>query len=76
MKENKSRKDGKGRGYIEYTIVAMVGTQLVVSIFIGFGVGYWLDGKFDTRPVFMLLLTFLGVAAGFINVYKVLKKAK
>lgn len=76
MKENKSRKDGKGRGYIEYTIVAMVGTQLVVSIFIGFGVGYWLDGKFNTRPVFMLLLTFLGVAAGFINVYNVLKKAK
>lgn len=54
----------------------MVGTQLVVSIFIGFGIGYWLDGLLGTRPLLMLVFTIFGVAAGFFNVYRELKKAK
>lgn len=76
MKENKSNNDKQGRGYVEYTLLAMVGTQLVVSIFIGFGMGYWIDGLFDSRPLFMLIFTVFGVAAGFFNVYRELKKAK
>ena len=76
MKENKSNDSGKGTGYVEYTLLAMVGTQLVVSIFIGFGIGYWLDGLLGTRPLLMLVFTIFGVAAGFFNVYRELKKAK
>lgn len=76
MKENRSKREGKGKGYVEYTMLAMVGTQLVVSIFIGFGIGLWLDGQIGTSPLFLLIFTFLGVAAGFYNVYKLLKKAK
>ena len=56
--------------------MAMVGTQLVVSIFIGFGIGYWLDGLLGTRPLLMLLFVVLGVAAGFVNIYRQLKKVK
>ena len=29
----------------------------------GLGGGYWLDGRFDTRPVFLLLGGVLGVGA-------------
>lgn len=76
MKENSRKKDGKGKSYVEFALLAMVGTQLVVSIFIGFGIGYWLDGLFGTRPMLMLLFMILGVAAGFFNVYRELKKAK
>ena len=76
MKENSSNKDSKGKSYVEFALLAMVGTQLVVSIFIGFGIGYWLDGLFGTRPMLMLLFMILGVAAGFFNVYRELKKAK
>ncbi|MFQ5432512.1 MAG: AtpZ/AtpI family protein [Nitrospinota bacterium] len=50
--------------------------QLVVSIFIGFGVGYWLDRWLGTSPLIMLIFTFFGVAAGFINVYKEFKKVR
>jgi len=70
-----SNNGGKGKGYVEYALLAMVGTQLVVSIFIGFGIGYWLDGLLGTRPLLMLIFTFFGVAAGFFNVYRELKKA-
>ena len=76
MKENSSNKDGKGKSYVEFALMAMVGTQLVVSVFIGFGIVYWLDSLLGTRPVLMLLFLVLGVAAGFFNVYRELKKAR
>ncbi len=55
-------------------MLASVGTQLVVSIFIGFGTGYWLDKWLGTRPVFMLVCMLMGVAAGFLNIYRTVKK--
>ncbi len=65
------KKDGKrGPSYIELTVFASVGTQLVVSIFIGFGMGYWLDKQLGTQPVLMLVFMLLGVAAGFLNIYR------
>lgn len=76
LKENRSKREGKGKGYVEYALLAMVGTQLVVSVFIGFGIGYWLDGLLGTSPLFLLIFILFGVAAGFFNIYKVLKKVK
>lgn len=52
----------------------MVGTQFVVSIFVGFGIGYGLDTHFDTKPVFMLVFIFLGSVSGFLNIYRTLKR--
>jgi len=64
----------RGGQYVEFTLLGMVGTQLVVSIFIGFGVGYWLDTKLGTKPLLMLVFGILGVAAGFLNIYRTVKK--
>ncbi|MBI5178217.1 MAG: AtpZ/AtpI family protein [Nitrospinae bacterium] len=64
----------KRPNYVEYTLLAGVGTQLAVSIFVGFGVGYWLDKWLGTRPVFMVVFLLLGVAAGFLNVYRTVRK--
>ena len=38
--------------------------ELVAGLGIGFGIGYGLDVLFGTLPVFMVLFTFLGLAAG------------
>ena len=38
--------------------------ELIAGVFIGFGLGYGLDFLFGTKPVFILLLTLLGFAAG------------
>lgn len=38
--------------------------ELTAGVFIGFGLGYGLDFLFGTKPVFILLLTLLGFAAG------------
>jgi ATP synthase protein I len=42
-------------------------TELVAGLGLGFGIGYGLDTLFGTLPVFMLIFTLLGFAAG-INV--------
>ena len=38
--------------------------ELTAGVFIGFGLGYGLDFLFDTKPVFILILTLFGFAAG------------
>ena len=38
--------------------------ELVVGLLIGFGIGYGLDSLFGTLPIFLLLFTLLGLAAG------------
>jgi ATP synthase protein I len=39
-------------------------TELVVGLLLGFGIGYGIDYALDTRPLFMLIFTMLGFAAG------------
>lgn len=38
--------------------------ELVVGMGIGFGIGYGLDSLFGTLPIFLILFTLLGFAAG------------
>jgi len=38
--------------------------ELVVGLGIGFGIGYGLDSLFGTIPIFLVLFTLLGMAAG------------
>ena len=47
------------------------GTELVAAIAAGGLIGYFLDEKFDTKPLFLLVLLILGVITGFINVWRV-----
>lgn len=47
------------------------GVELVGAIFLPTAVGYMIDGWLDTRPIFMLILFFLGICTGFYNVYRI-----
>ena len=38
--------------------------ELVVGLGIGFGIGYGLDRLFGTLPIFLILFTMIGLAAG------------
>ncbi|MGB3244133.1 MAG: AtpZ/AtpI family protein [Sulfitobacter sp.] len=38
--------------------------ELVVGLLIGFGIGFGLDWLFGTLPIFLMLFTLLGLAAG------------
>ena len=54
-----------------------IGLSLAVAIFLGFGVGYFLDHKVfkdKTSPWFTLLFLGIGIAAGFKNLYSLAKR--
>jgi ATP synthase protein I len=47
-----------------------IGIELVVAIAVATGLGWAIDRWFGTRPWGMIVLFFLGVAAGMLNVYR------
>ncbi|MBZ5641985.1 MAG: AtpZ/AtpI family protein [Acidobacteriia bacterium] len=47
---------------------------LVACIAIGGGLGYYLDARFHTSPIFTLILGLLGFAAGMIQLVRRLSK--
>ena len=47
-----------------------LGTTLAVTVLAGVGAGYWLDGRLNTRPVFLLLGGTLGLAAGLYHFFR------
>jgi ATP synthase protein I len=70
---NENEKKGKFRQLRELYLISTVGIQLVVSIFIGLAIGVYLDGKFGTSPIFIFIFLLLGIAAGFMNLFRVAK---
>lgn len=65
QKKEAEELDGQARQGIQ------AGVELVGAIFLPTAIGYFIDGYFDTRPLFMLILFFLGICTGFYNVYRI-----
>ena len=53
-----------------------LGLQVALSIFIGFGIGRYLDGRFETDPWLTIIFLVLGIAAGFRNIGLAIKKLR
>ena len=53
-----------------------LGLSVALSIFIGLGLGLYLDQKFSTSPWLMLICLGLGIAAGFRNIGLAIKKIR
>jgi len=47
-----------------------LGTSLAVSLLLSLGAGYWIDKRFGTTPVFVLLGAAFGLFAVFYHLYK------
>ena len=52
--------------------LSTVGLSFVFALVLGFGGGYLLDGWLGSKPWLSFLGFFLGLAAGILNVYRVL----
>lgn len=52
--------------------LSTIGLSFVFAIMIGFGAGYWLDQRFGTKPWLSFIGFFLGLAAGVLNVYRIM----
>jgi F0F1-type ATP synthase assembly protein I len=53
--------------------LSTIGMSFVFALVLGFGAGYWLDTTLGTRPWLSFIGFFVGLAAGVLNVYRVLK---
>ena len=53
--------------------LSTIGMSFVVALILGFGAGYWLDRVLNTSPWLTFIGFFLGLAAGILNVYRVMK---
>ena len=49
---------------------SLIGLHLVATTFVGLFLGLALDKWLDTRPWFTLVLLFMGIAAGFKNMFQ------
>ena len=67
--ERTPRKSGDVPGSA-WGIAARFTTELIVAIAVGVGLGWLLDYWLHTRPIFMVVLFFLGAAAGIRNVMR------
>ncbi len=52
---------------------SLVGVHMVATTFVGLAIGYYLDKFFDTRPWLTLIFLFIGIGAGFKELFKYAK---
>ncbi|MBT8332042.1 MAG: AtpZ/AtpI family protein [Deltaproteobacteria bacterium] len=64
------------RTFKEMAYFSSLGISVSLAIFIGLGIGVWLDRKFDTSPWLTLIFLVLGIIAGFRNIALVIKRAR
>ncbi|HTZ35955.1 MAG TPA: AtpZ/AtpI family protein [Stellaceae bacterium] len=61
---------GDGAGQQALGIGFRIGIEFIVAIGVATGLGWAIDRTFGTRPFAMIVLFFLGVAAGMLTVYR------
>lgn len=59
---------------IQLASLSSIGIAMVVAIFGCFFLGRWLDRQLGTDPYLAFLLLLIGIAAGFRNIYVLLKR--
>ncbi|NLN78210.1 MAG: AtpZ/AtpI family protein [Armatimonadetes bacterium] len=55
--------------------ILSIGLLILISTFVGMGIGYWLDKKLGTGPWLIFIFTLLGLAAGLYETICILIRA-
>jgi F0F1-type ATP synthase assembly protein I len=53
-----------------------IGMTLAVTVLLGLGVGYWMDGRLGTRPLFFLLGGTAGLVAALVYFFRTVSSLK
>ncbi len=71
--------DGPGLKYEllrQFGMLGTVGLHLVLGTFTGLAIGYFLDRAFATKPWLTFLFLGFGIAAGFVNLFRVTRRQR
>jgi ATP synthase protein I len=63
------------RGASTWLNVSIVGIQFPVAIALGYFWGRWMDKHFGTEPWLTLVFSLFGIAAGFVNLFRITAQA-
>ncbi|MAV63714.1 MAG: ATPase F0F1 [Candidatus Marinimicrobia bacterium] len=66
FKKNK-KENGAGFGF-------KISTEIIAALFVGVGIGLIVDNYFNTKPVGLIIFFIFGALAGFLNVYRVMRR--
>lgn len=69
MNDHRPQSDDR-RGLRQLGVLSTVGVALVIATLLGTGGGYYLDGRLGTSPWLTVVGLLLGVAAGFVNLFR------
>ena len=58
----------------DFAYISSFGFLMAGSILFGYFTGNFLDGYFDTSPIFLVLFIILGIVGGFMEYLKIIKK--
>ena len=53
-----------------------IATDLLAGVLVGGCIGYVLDDLFGTKPILLVIFLLFGGAAGFLNVYRMVKSVE
>ncbi len=71
---NKYSKKRNGNYSNKFSLITQIGIYLIVTIFMCFYFGVFLDNILKTNYVFTVISIIIGVLSGFIGVYKLVMK--
>ena len=63
-----------GRNLRQTVSMSTVGLEMALSVGVGYFIGDWLDGWLDTQPYLMITFVVIGSIAGFLSLYRKLKR--
>lgn len=69
-RSKRSRRRSAAEDFAEIGPYVGHGITVVVAMLLFGGLGWWVDGKIGTLPLFLILGVFVGAAAAFYSVYQ------
>ncbi len=74
-KADKTAVDNRRKGKAEGLGIGMrIGIELLASVLVGAGLGWFFDDQLHTSPIFLLAMVTLGFTAGVLNVIRLTKR--
>ena len=63
-----------GRGGAYAILFSEIGLSLLVTTLVGVGIGYWVDTRLGTIPIFVLVGFFVGAGTGALAIYRLITR--
>ena len=51
-----------------------ISTEIIAALVVGVGIGLIVDNYFNTKPIGLIIFFIFGAIAGFLNVYRVMRR--